>query len=221
MIKILIVEDQIEHQQYLKTIVLSNAQFKYLGIIRNGLEAIKEIQLQKPDVVIMDIGLPDISGIDCIRQLKPLCPDTKFMVCTVNEEDELIFDALKAGAHSYIVKKSKPYQIIDAITEVHAGEMPISSCIATKILNYMPQSKGQEGSGIARNEEANTDETTEKITPKEAELLKLLAQGCSYKEICELHEIKITTIKWHIYNIYKKLQARNRTEAINKYFKKS
>jgi len=212
MIKILIVEDQIEHQQYFKSIILSNPNFKYLGIIRNGKEAIKEIQSLKPDVVIMDLGLPDISGIECIRQLKPLELDTKFMVCTINEEDDSIFEALKAGANSYIVKKSKPYQIIDAIMEVFEGEMPISSCIATKILNYMPEEKEGE-------EKIEEQEAPYSITQKEAELLKLLAKGHSYKEISDAMAIKVTTIKWHVYNIYKKLQAKNRTEAINKYFK--
>lgn len=211
MIKILIVEDQPEHQQYFKSIVMSNSNFKYLGIIRNGKEAVKRIKEEEPDVVIMDLGLPDISGIECIRQLKPLGLETRFMVCTINEEDDSIFEALKAGANSYIVKKSKPYQIIDAITEVYGGEMPISSCIATKILNYMPQS--------ADEEEKPEEETPHSITPKEAELLNLLAKGHSYKEISDDMSIKVTTIKWHVYNIYKKLQARNRTEAINKYFK--
>ena len=214
MIKVLIVEDQIEHQQYFKSIVMSNPGFKYLGIVRNGKEAIKEIKLLVPDVVIMDLGLPDITGIECIRQLKPLGLDTKFMVCTIHEEDDSIFEALKAGANSYIVKKSKPYQIIDAITEVYEGEMPISSCIATKILNYMPQAEETE-----EGEKDAAQTTGYSITHKEAELLKLLAKGHSYKEISDALAIKVTTIKWHVYNIYKKLQAKNRTEAINKYFK--
>lgn len=211
MIKILIVEDQPEHQQYFKSIVMSNSNFKYLGIIRDGKVAIKRIKEELPDVVIMDLGLPDISGIECIRQLKPLGLDTKFMVCTINEEDDSIFEALKAGANSYIVKKSKPYQIIDAIMEVYEGEMPISSCIATKILNYMPRS--------TEEEELPGEEITDTITLKEAELLTLLAKGHSYKDISDEMSIKVTTIKWHVYNIYKKLQAKNRTEAINKYFK--
>jgi len=211
MIKILIVEDQPEHQQYFKSIVLSNEKFKYLGIIRNGKEAVKVIKELQPDVVIMDLGLPDISGIECIRQLKPMGLETKFMVCTINEEDDSIFEALKAGANSYIVKKSKPYQIIDAIMEVFDGEMPISSCIATKILNYMPQS--------TEEEDKPEEEVAYSITLKEAELLELLAKGHSYREISNAMAIKITTIKWHVYNIYKKLQAKNRTEAINKYFK--
>lgn len=214
MIKVLIVEDQIEHQQYFKSIVMSHPGFKDLGSVRNGREAIKEIKSLIPDVVIMDLGLPDITGIECIRQLKPLGLDTKFMVCTINEEDDSIFEALKAGANSYIVKKSKPYQIIDAIIEVYEGEMPISSCIATKILNYMPQVEEVED-----GEKRETELISYSITLKEAALLKLLAKGHSYKEISEVMSIKVTTIKWHVYNIYKKLQAKNRTEAINKYFK--
>jgi DNA-binding NarL/FixJ family response regulator len=156
----------------------------------------------------MDLGLPDMSGIECITRLKDKVPTVKFMVCTVHEEDEHIFEALKAGAHSYIVKRSKPYQILDAIKELHNGETPISSCIARKILNAMPK------------ETSNKPEKAEfNITTKEADILKLLSKGHSYQEIADMSFISIKTMKWHVYNIYKKLHADNRTEALNKYFR--
>ncbi|MFA6058311.1 MAG: response regulator transcription factor [Taibaiella sp.] len=209
MISVLIVEDQLDHQIYLNTIVSSDAELKCLGIIRNGNEAIKEIIAQKPDIVLMDIGLPDMSGIECILKLRPKVPEVKFMVCTVYEEDESIFEALKAGAHSYIVKRSKPYQILDAIKELYNGERPISSCIAKKILNALPK---ETDNGPARLEY--------KITSKQEDILKFLAKGYSYQEIADKCFISPKTLKWHVHNIYKKLHADNRMEAVNKYFKK-
>jgi DNA-binding NarL/FixJ family response regulator len=208
MISVLIVEDQLDHQIYLNTIISSDAELKCLGIIRNGYEAMKEILAKKPDVVLMDIGLPDISGIECILRLKDKVPSVKFMICTVHEEDENVFEALKAGADSYIVKKSKSYQILDAIKELHRGEMPISSSIARKILNYIPP----KSINIQAQSEFH-------ITTKECEILNLLSKGHSYQEIADMAFISIKTIKWHIHNIYKKLHADNRTDALNKYFK--
>lgn len=210
MISVLIVEDQLDHQMYLNTIVSSDTELKCLGIIRNGNEAIKEIIARRPNVVLMDIGLPDMSGIECILKLREKVTDVKFMVCTVFEEDENIFEALKAGARSYIVKKSKPYQILDAIKELHNGEMPISSCIARKILNTLPK-KADNGPATVEY----------KITSKQEEILELLSKGYCYKEIADKCFISPKTLKWHIYNIYKKLHADNRVEAINKYFKRT
>lgn len=208
MITVLIVEDQLDHQIYLNTIVSSDSTLKCLGVIRQGNDAIKEIMTLKPNVVLLDLGLPDMSGIECIIKLKDKVPTVKFMVCTVHEEDEHIFEALKAGAHSYIVKRSKPYQILDAIKELHNGETPISSCIARKILNAMPKETNNEPEKAEFN-----------ITTKEADILKLLSKGHSYQEIADMSFISVKTMKWHVYNIYKKLHADNRTEALNKYFR--
>ncbi len=208
MITVLIVEDQLDHQIYLNTIVSSDSELKCLGIIRNGNEAMKEIIAKRPNVVLMDLGLPDISGIECMLKLKDKVPDVKFMVCTMHEEDESVFEALKAGAGGYVVKRSKPYQILDAIKELNNGEMPLSSCIARKILNALSREN--------TNEEARSEF---RITAKEDDILKLLSKGHSYQEVADMSFISIKTMKWHIYNIYKKLQADNRTEALNKYFK--
>lgn len=207
MITVIIVEDQKEHQEYLKGILDSDLEIKCLQVIDNGLTAIREIERLQPDIVLMDIGLPGKNGIDCIATLRTKALQTKFMVCTVSEEDEKVFDAIKSGAHSYIVKKSKPYQILDAIKELKAGNAPISSCIANKILNHFPVQK-------------NTEEAKEKfhITSREHQILILLSKGNLYKEISDELCISIKTLKWHIHNIYVKLHADNRTEAINTYF---
>lgn len=209
MASILIVEDEIDHQHYLNTVIDSHSGFKNLGVIKFGRDAIKYISENRPDVVLIDIGLPDISGIDCIASLTPLYPKIKFLVCTIHEEDENVFDALKAGASGYILKKSKPYQIIDAIKEIHKGETPISPAIASKILNLLNLKK----------EPTETNPEQYKMTPKQIEILNELSKGSSYIEIADALFISIKTLKWHINKIYKKLHASNRTEALNAYFK--
>ncbi|MNU20668.1 Response regulator protein VraR [compost metagenome] len=205
MIKVIIVEDQPEHQYNFKTIINNSKLFNCIGVYSNGKDAIEGILNYKPDVVIMDIGLPDISGVECIRTLKPLVKRIKFMACTVFEDDANIFEALKAGADSYITKRSRPYQIIDALQEMYNGDMPVSSCIATKLLNYLPQEEG-------------TEKLDYVITKQESNILGLLAKGYIYQEIADELMIKKTTLKWHIYNIFIKMRVKNRTEAINKYF---
>lgn len=207
MISVIIVEDEQDHQLYLNTIINSQPGFTNMGIIRLGSDAIKEIAKKLPDVVLIDIGLPDMSGIQCISRLKPICPNTNFLVCTIHEEDENVFEAIKAGASGYIVKKSKPYQIVDAIKEVHKGEIPISAVIASKIISFL---------------NLKTEEKQEppqyKMTPKQIEILQELSKGAAYTEIADTLFISIKTLKWHINKIYKKLHASNRTEALNNYF---
>ncbi|MNS61268.1 Transcriptional regulatory protein LiaR [compost metagenome] len=208
MITIIIVEDHPEQQHFLKVIINNSPLFNCIGIYSNGKDAIAAIVKNKPDVVIMDIGLPDMSGVECIQQLKATEENVKFMVWTVFEEDENIFEALKAGASSYMVKSSKPYQIIDALLEMYNGDMPVSSCIATKLLNYLPIEKEQ------------TQPLDYTLTKQEASILDLVAKGYSNRQLSEMLNIKITTLKWHIYNIYIKLKVKNRTEAIMKCFPK-
>jgi DNA-binding NarL/FixJ family response regulator len=207
MVSVVIVEDLEAHQIYLRSIIERDPSVKCLDVINNGREALLKIPYLNPDIVLMDIGLPDITGIDCIIKLKNICPAIKFMVCTVHQEDEKVYEALKAGALSYMLKKSKPHQIIDAIQELNDGGAPISSDIARKILNEIPKIQNQDSS----NKEF-------RITSREAEILNLLAKGQPYQEIADGLFISIKTFKKHIYNIYQKLQADNRTEALNKYF---
>ena len=208
MITVLIVEDQLDYQLYLKTIINSSSNLKCLGLVRMGADAIDLIKKLKPNIVLMDIGLPDMSGLECISILMPLCPEVKFMVCTIHDEDENVFEALKIGAKSYILKQSKPYQIIDAIEDLHNGNSPISGSIARKVLNYVAE---------MNSEKKGTEDYN--MTASESKILQQLSKGYSYQEIADLLFVSKKTIKWHIYNIYKKLHASNRTEALNKYFK--
>ena len=208
MITVLIVEDLIDHQAYLHMASSSDAGIKCVGIAGNGADAIRKAKEFKPDVILLDIGLPDMNGIECMMKIMEIQSfNPRFVICTIHEEDEFIFDALKAGAHSYLTKKSTPYQIADAIKDVYKGERPISSSIATKILAQVP---------MLRQRKPETQ--TANLTVKEKDILKFLSKGLSYQEVADYAEITVKTLKWHIHNIYNKLQADNRTEAINKYF---
>ncbi|WP_222164864.1 response regulator transcription factor [Edaphocola aurantiacus] len=208
MITVVIVEDQPDHQHLFKAIINKSQFFNCIGIYSNGKDAIEGIINTRPNAVIMDIGLPDMSGVECIRVLKPLVEDVKFMICTVFEDDASIFEALKAGADSYIVKESKSYQIIDALLAMHNGDMPISSCIATKLLSYLPKS----------DESSLQKQIEYSITDQEVTILELLAEGYCYQEIADKLKLKLHVLKRHIYNIFIKMKVKNRTTAINKYF---
>ncbi|MNS82261.1 Response regulator protein VraR [compost metagenome] len=206
MITVVIVEDQPEHQHHFKIIINNSPLFNCIGIYSNGKDAIEGILNYKPDVVIMDIGLPDISGVECIRQLKASVEEVKFMVCTVFEDDDNIFEALKAGASSYMLKSTKPYRIIDTLLEMHNGEIPISSCIATRLLRYLPQEK------------EIPEQKDYMITKQEANILSLISKGYSNQQILDIKNINISTMKWYVYSIFIKLREKNHIEAINKYF---
>ena len=178
-----------------------------LAYFGNGEEALKGIPELQPDVVLMDIGLPGINGIDCIKQLKPTCPRTEFLICTIYDEDEKVYQALEYGASSYILKSSKPEFLLQSILEVHNGGSPMSPDIARKLVQRFRQKE-------------NKNVAVLNITPREKEILELLSQGLFYKEASDQLGISINTLKRHIYNMYQKLQVDNKTEAINKVFGK-
>lgn len=204
MISIYIIEDNENVLYLLRQLIEKNTDFHLVGFSKLGKDANVEIIKTKPDVVLVDIGLPDISGIDCIRYLKPKMPETEFIVCTIFEDEEEVFDALEAGASSYILKNAAPHFLLDSIREVINGGSTMSPDIARKIVQHF----------YKRN---NVKEEYH-ITNKESEVLKLLSKGNTYQEIASLLFIKISTLKKHIYNIYDKLQVDNRTEAINKFY---
>ncbi|WP_373515501.1 LuxR C-terminal-related transcriptional regulator [Persicitalea sp.] len=154
----------------------------------------------------MDIGLPDISGIDCVRKLKVLCPNVEFIMCTIYDEDENVFQSLEAVANSYILKKSKPELLRTAIREVHEGGSPMSSYIARNIVTKI-QHKCQ----------VRTDYG---ITPLEVDVLTMLSKGLAYQEVADGLFISVKTLKKHIYNICSKLHVDNKVEALNKFFGK-
>lgn len=204
MIKLAIIEPKRVHQQYLIKAINKTLTITCVGIFEDGHAAIEGASKVRPDIIITDIELPGISGIDSVKLLMPVIPQTKFMVWSQSENLQDIVRALMAGAKSYITKCSKPYQIIDAIEEVSRGYMPLSSKISTKIL------------GLVQNKLSKTSCEVNRLEHYEEIILELLAQGHSYKYIADTLEVKIASLKWTIYQMYKKLKVVNRFDAIKK-----
>jgi DNA-binding NarL/FixJ family response regulator len=204
-VTISIVEDLDEVREALQRMINQSEMFCFVESFNNAEQAEKNIPQQQPDIVIMDINLPGISGIECISRIKEKCPDTQFMMFTIYEDDEKVFEALKAGAHGYLLKNTPKEKLLNALEELYNGGSPMSTNIARKVIEAF-EKKNQPP------EELNT------LTNKEKQILDLLAKGFLYKEIAnQLHSTR-NTIKQHIHHIYEKLHVQNRTEALNKAF---
>ena len=204
--RVAIVEDIKEIREGLKLLIDGREGFECKYSFSSAEEALTEIPNIKPDVVLMDIHLPGMNGIDCIKQLKPQCADTLFIMSTVYEDDDNIFESLKAGASGYLLKKTSPDKILEAINEVVNGGSPMSGQIARKV--------------IASFQKKDSIDASELLTNKEKEILKALAKGLRYKEIAAMMGISIETVRSHARNIYEKLQVQSRTEALNKIYGK-
>lgn len=204
MVDVIIVEDIREIREGLQLLIGSSAGFSCKQAFPNAEEAVDALPSLRPDVVLMDINLPGMSGIEAVRILKEKCPGTLFIMSTVYEDDENIFESLKAGASGYLLKKTAPSRIIDAITEVTQGGSPMSSQIARKVIDSFRKK--------------DTIDDADILTPKEKEVLKALAKGLRYKEIAVQLEVSIETIRSHARRIYEKLQVQSRTEALNKVY---
>jgi DNA-binding NarL/FixJ family response regulator len=207
-ITVCIVDDVSELRQALEEIVSSVDGYKCIGTMSNVAEALTRIPLLKPDVVLMDINLGESeSGIDCVRELKPITPATNFMMCTVYEDDEKIFEALSAGASGYILKKTEPQKLMEAIKELHEGGAPMSSQIARKVVvAFREKPVATHSPGI------------DQLSHREKQILEELSRGLMYKEIANVLFISPETVRKHVYHVYEKLHVTNRVEAVNKYF---
>lgn len=206
-ISLAIVEDLDEVREGLKQFISLNPEFKVLDTFKTAEEALHDLPQIHPDIVIMDINLPGMSGIECIKQVKKKVPRTQFMMFTVYENDEKVFEALKAGASGYLLKNTGLVQIIESLKELHNGGSPMSSNIARKLVT------------IFREQQPET-EPMEVLSKRENEILQLLSKGLLYKEIADQLSISTGTVRQHIHKIYEKLHVQNRTEAINKAFGK-
>ena len=200
-----IVEDLDEVRDALERLIDQSEKFCFLEGFNNAEQAEQKIPLQPPDIVIMDINLPGMSGIECISRIKEKCPGTQFMMFTIYEEDEKVFEALKAGAHGYLLKKTPKEKLLEALEELHNGGSPMSTGIARKVIELFEK----------RNQ---PPEELNALTNKEKQILELLAKGFLYKEIAVQLNSTRNTIKQHIHHIYEKLHVQNRTEALNKAF---
>jgi len=204
-----IVEDNNDIRQALEQIIESSPDFILAGSCTTGEEALVKLPLLKPNVVLMDIGLGvGINGIEVVRELKESHPEILFMMCTIYEEDEKIFEALRAGANGYILKKTQPARLLDGINELIQGGAPMSSQIASKVVAAFQVKSPSTSSSVLLDE----------LSKREKEILEMLSKGLLYKEISETLLITTETVRKHVYHIYEKLHVTNRVEAVNKYF---
>ncbi len=205
-IKVAIVEDNTKVRESLTALISGSDGFRCVGSFPHAEAALSKMALDWPDVVLMDINLPNMSGIDCVSRLKALRPSMQIIMVTVYLENEKIFQSLVAGASGYLIKQTPPAEILEAIADVHRGGSPMSSNIARKLVQYVAQ--------VARPAEKM------ELSPREHEILCLLAKGYQYKEIAETLSISVETVRTHLRNIYEKLHVRSRTEAVVKFFER-
>lgn len=202
-IRVSIVEDIREIREALRVLINGSEGFECRHVFPDAEEAVENMPADEVDVVLMDITLPRMNGIECMKILKTAMPDVQFMMCTVHDDDDHVFNALKTGAAGYILKRTSPAQILEAISDIYAGGSPMSSEIARRVV------------AMIRKQGTQAPEA-ELLTERENEILDLLSQGYLYKEIATQLFISKLTVKKHIHNIYEKLQVQNRVEALNK-----
>ncbi len=204
-ISVAIVEDNHDIRSAMELLINGSEGYACIGAFNNAEMALEKIPQLLPNVVLMDFNLPGINGIECIARLKAEYPDMQFMMLTVYEDDDKIFMALEAGASGYILKKTSPGDLLDAIRELHDGGSPMSSQIARRVVAYFQK-------------QARPNPALEALTSREKEILDQLSKGFLYKEIAGNLFISIETVRRHVHNIYEKLHVRSRTDAVNKYF---
>ena len=204
-IAVSIVEDDSGVRSSLVKLINSSPGYKCVSQYSNAEDALVEIPRLKPDVTLMDINLPGINGVECVRKLKPQTPRTQIIMLTVYQNTDHIFKALAAGATGYLLKQTPPAELLAAIRDVNAGGSPMSGHIARKIVQSF-QDLPTEAKGA-----------TEALSPREAEVLDLLAKGFLYKEIADQMKISYATVHTHIRHVYEKLHVRSRTEAVAKH----
>jgi len=208
-ISVCIVDDNKELRNALEEIISMSQGYRCIGTIASAEKAVSQIPILKPDVVLMDINLgSESNGIDCVRELKPRMPFTNFMMCTVYEENEKIFEALSAGASGYILKKTDPHKMLEAIRELYEGGAPMSSQIARKVVAAFSQKPYTSIDTIELNV----------LSKREKEILEYLSRGLMYKEIAAQLFLSQETVRKHVYHIYEKLHVTNRVSAVNKFY---
>jgi DNA-binding NarL/FixJ family response regulator len=210
MIPVAIVEDDRGIRQSLEWLLESSKEFVCAASCSTAEDALRVLPKAAPQVVLMDINLPNRSGIECTARLKELLPSVQVVMITVYDDDEKVFNALRAGASGYILKRATPERILQALREVHAGGVPMSGEIARKVL------------GVFREPASTPAAEEQSLSRREQEILELLAQGCSNKDIASKLSISIETVTWHLRHIYSKLHVRSRVQAALKFlsFKK-
>ena len=208
-IKVSIVEDNDQLRATLVRVLSRAEDFQFLGEHASAEAALEKLPQEKPEVVLMDINLPGMNGVECVRKLKQLLPGTQVMMLTAYEDTENIFNSLAAGASGYMLKRTPRAELLDAIREVHRGGSPMTTHIARKVVQSFLKPVVPAPTGTA-------SEVTEELSTREHEVLDLLSQGFMYKEIADKLGISFETVRTYIRRIYEKLHVRTRTEAVAK-----
>jgi RNA polymerase sigma factor (sigma-70 family) len=206
------VEDLEEVTEGLVAFIQQDPVLQHIASYRTAEAAVFDLPIINPDIVIMDINLPGINGIECVRKVKAVAPAIQFMMFTVYENNDDVFEALKAGASGYLLKKTAPLQIIESIKDLYNGGSPMSASIAQKLVQFFMQQNNKAYDNQLQNKAADI------LSPREKEVLTLVSKGMLYKEIAHQLNISFHTVKQHIGKIYQKLHVQNKTEALNKVY---
>ena len=204
MTKVAIVEDNKTTREGLEEIINLSPGFRCICTCATAEDALRDLPERRPDVVLMDIQLPNMSGVECVVKLKELLPATHVIMVTVYEDPDRIFRALRAGASGYLLKRSAPEQVIHAIRDAQEGGAPMSGQIARKVVAYF-------------RDQETTNADVEKLSTREREVLELVVHGLTNKEIADRLKITPEAIRWHLKHIYTKLRVHSRTEAALKF----
>ena len=208
-IRVSIVEDDVRVRSNLARLIDRSEGFRCLSQHPSAENALEELPYAMPDVVLMDINLPGMNGVECVWRLKDLLPKTQIIMLTVYEKTEHIFDALAAGATGYLLKQTPPSELLAAIRDVHRGGSPMTSHIARKVVASFKQARPP------------SEPDSEALTSREQQILDFLTKGYLYKEIAEALSIRYDTVHAHVRNIYEKLHVRSRGQAVAKHLQKS
>jgi DNA-binding NarL/FixJ family response regulator len=206
LIKVAIVDDDEGIRTSLSALIRRSSALRLTGDYPDAETALKEIPLRPPDVVLMDINLPGMKGFECVRELKAVVPKVQFLMLTVYEDSDSLFNSLKAGASGYLLKRTASERLIDAIRDVHAGGSPMTPQLARRVVQFFARPEG-------------SDASVSRLTAGEKDFLDQLAKGYAYKEIADRLSISIDTVRSYVRTVYEKLHVHSRTEAVVKYLR--
>ncbi|MBS1758600.1 MAG: response regulator transcription factor [Bacteroidetes bacterium] len=207
MIKVSIIEDNDTLRKSLINLLNHTEEMSCVIALSNLMNVVSELKKNQPDIVLMDIGLPNISGIEGVRIIKENFEHIEVLMFTVFDDDDKIFEAIKSGASGYLLKKAPPSEIIEAVFSLYHGGAPMSASIARKVINSFQQ-------------KASITKDTFQLTPRESEIVHSLIDGLSYQKLAEKYFISISTVRTHIKHIYEKLHVNSKAEAVAKVLKK-
>ena len=200
-------DDDDEVREHVTHLLAAASGFECVGTSRTAEDAVEDLPRWRPDVVLMDINLPGMSGIDCVRNVKSLLPCAQILMLTIYEDSEWIFESLVAGASGYLLKRTSGERLLEAIGEVRAGGSPMTSHIARKVVQYF-------------NRLPNVNPEVQALSARERDVLDRLARGRLYKEIADELGVSLDTVRKHLQSIYHKMHVHTRTEAVVKYLQK-